>query len=1221
MKGKQPVELSLNGYILSQALKCVDIDFTALYIIIVYRQTKSNSKFLGHIIDNLSQSLQLSNEVKKELFIATIRIYEHVFFDTVPMFKFHLFILSELIKDEKLTVDYISLMNGGLHFINRYENLTSDSVGSLVEMTKKFMTKMNIIVYDQIKAATYLTIQEFAKIINEDRNLQVLKIILNDCLGRQKIEELTSVRYRSMLYMIQAQICRLENNIPQSLVKLHEALRCCPTDDVTNAVICMLRDIYFHETIVQHLISDIRKMKIHFEHTGFITPLISLTDLPEMSVQSTGLRKTPRLNMIRKYERAIIRRMKNELLNAALSYIDLSMAVGDPTCIASNFLMASLYFYKLLQQTRDSSKAYAYRNVINNITVQVYLLSRRYLPPHMQIYMFKISFTLITRATEIFQTHIHATKKNPNNYHPHMLITRQIRTVLSELLKNMVNLVQVAPLHKLSLSRSYDLIYVEVVGQELFAKFLMAAIAKPNENLLSLHVYEYYLFEGVWRGWMQEKTFDEARFNCMQSLLSTKNWNMIDVQKQLQWSLLTRTHDGWLPERTFPLRLSKEKFARVHGISFYIETGEIKFLFQDAGSSMEGLFDAQDVLEVMRKGLVYGIFTLDQPNIEYPSHPFQEMRYGPSKLSDTHYLSTLLHADYLLKMLSTGTEVCSEPPFEMRQTVDGFLKRLPEWLKQELKPIDERKDSVIIDSVHRFWIEAGEITYEHTFDENNGVITYYLSDVPMCVKKQLMKYDEEGNLIDNTSKPDEDQTPEAEFARAFTKHYEEIGSYFPELLRLKELLKLGVLLIFIRSTFENIQKHMNNLDIEVTPINNFLQGIRNQLTYPCVTDNEINRLYNRILNENNIQSSAISYNETNELKNKIRTQLSEADETNLNKVTDVICESCHCSSDRYPVKQYVLNWLMHNNKTNLVNCIVNSLKTFKREKYSKILETIIYLGVNLDEQTKFSLDNSSTDCSWVPAVFCSKEKSHMKVYGGVNLQPNLKEGNVKNKNSDQIKQYDPQKVMNSADKPASSQIQSNGSSGKGAGQRRIVTTADNNDDGGSNRKQGWRKRDEGEKPYHHRTFGDQNEIPQIKENEYAACRTERQAFNMAKDQFGVARNAQPIFQTKVEETFKGKRTGYKLPLYGYFDMQGEQLYTHEGKTCRKIVLIRRDREHDYKDENPNGNQTAHSNAGEIFIPIGKCSSSKEMKAYVDALIQNSKLPKTFLKKHYFTQTP
>jgi hypothetical protein len=56
------------------------------------------------------------------------------------------------------------------------------------------------------------------------------------------------------------------------------------------------------------------------------------------------------------------------------------------------------------------------------------------------------------------------------------------------------------------------------------------------------------------------------------------------------------------------------------------------------------------------------------------------------------------------------------------------------------------------------------------------------------------------------------------------------------------------------------------------------------------------------------------------------------------------------------------------------------------------------MGVNLDKETQFKLNSSTTDCSWVPAVFCSKKKNGLKIYGGVSLQIDLKEGIVQRRN-------------------------------------------------------------------------------------------------------------------------------------------------------------------------------------------------------------------------------
>lgn len=358
------------------------------------------------------------------------------------------------------------------------------------------------------------------------------------------------------------------------------------------------------------------------------------------------------------------------------------MAVKDITCIISNFVLACLYFYEALQQTSDISKVYAYRNVIMDLAIQIFSLARRYLALHMQVYVFKIAFSLIIKSTQHFQSHIKTKQQlteSGNRFEP--LITKQHKIILTELLKDTILLSRMSPLCQIPLSRSYDLLYIEVIGQELLSKFLIDSANSNSGTLYLPYLYQYYVFEGVWRGWIRNKMFDDAKFDCMQSMLSQRNWTMLDVQNLLNWSQLRRTADGWLPAKTYPLKLDrKSRFMHFNGISFNINTGEINFLFQIAQQNDQALFDAHDVHDVLTKGITNSLFTLDQPAAEYQSHPFQEMRYAPISLEKTNFLMTLLHADHLLKMISTGVEVCSEPPFQTRAASDGFMKRLPESL-------------------------------------------------------------------------------------------------------------------------------------------------------------------------------------------------------------------------------------------------------------------------------------------------------------------------------------------------------------------------------------------------------------------------------------------------------------------------------------------------------------------------------------------------------------
>jgi hypothetical protein len=87
------------------------------------------------------------------------------------------------------------------------------------------------------------------------------------------------------------------------------------------------------------------------------------------------------------------------------------------------------------------------------------------------------------------------------------------------------------------------------------------------------------------------------------------------------------------------------------------------------------------------------------------------MKYCPDSLKNTNYLASLLHADYLLKMFSMGTEVFGKKPFLFREGDEGFLQVLPEFLREALTPPSHRSDSSNCGQVHRFWIEAMELPY------------------------------------------------------------------------------------------------------------------------------------------------------------------------------------------------------------------------------------------------------------------------------------------------------------------------------------------------------------------------------------------------------------------------------------------------------------------------------------------------------------------------------
>ena len=176
-------------------------------------------------------------------------------------------------------------------------------------------------------------------------------------------------------------------------------------------------------------------------------------------------------------------------------------------------------------------------------------------------------------------------------------------------------------------------------------------------------------------------------------------------------------------------------------------------------------------------------------------------------------------------MLSMGTEVSAKSPFMFKDSSDG-LHLLPEHLKEALKPISQRKNGQMSGNLHRFWIESKELFYK-VEEIEGGVHRYTFDEVQMVVKKHLLKYNSDGVLVDdeddedteNEDDSDEDRdneedyhenenkkrkkkiSPEKQFAKDFSENYEEIGKYFPVLLRLRELQTW--------SCFQNIKVNMS----------------------------------------------------------------------------------------------------------------------------------------------------------------------------------------------------------------------------------------------------------------------------------------------------------------------------------------------------------------------------------------------------------------------------
>lgn len=120
--------------------------------------------------------------------------------------------------------------------------------------------------------------------------------------------------------------------------------------------------------------------------------------------------------------------------------------------------------------------------------------------------------------------------------------------------------------------------------------------------------------------------------------------------------MIIRCEEGWiLPDENY-LNMGKMSFNSVDGLIIDIEKGIFEIMVS-TDEQIGPLCDSQDIDEIIIKGLSHSVFSLDQADFELDFHPFQLMRFSPKSLENSRYLSTLLAADYLLKMIATNTEV------------------------------------------------------------------------------------------------------------------------------------------------------------------------------------------------------------------------------------------------------------------------------------------------------------------------------------------------------------------------------------------------------------------------------------------------------------------------------------------------------------------------------------------------------------------------------------
>lgn len=300
------------------------------------------------------------------------------------------------------------------------------------------------------------------------------------------------------------------------------------------------------------------------------------------------------------------------------------------------------------------------------------------------------------------------------------------------------------------------------------------------------------------------------RLQAMHSALVELGLSWADVERMASgFGLVSRDENGWLLDRTTPLADGRFDFTAIRGVEIDLTSGKVTVLAtRVARGSTAGLVGVGDIADAFAGAWEAPVLSLDAPGevpgagIPRTHHPFNEVVFTPASLATSgnvsSALATMLHTDYVLKFLTTGAEVSARAPFAIRpsHSDDGantLCARLPATLRHALRPVHDRpgagrKTSGF--SAHRFWIVAGDIECSEQRVRDDVARFVFAPEQKMALKKHLLERNALGEFVDAVV-DSADDSPEGEFARAFTEHYDAISGYFPEFARLRELSRLA----------------------------------------------------------------------------------------------------------------------------------------------------------------------------------------------------------------------------------------------------------------------------------------------------------------------------------------------------------------------------------------------------------------------------------------------
>jgi uncharacterized membrane protein YgcG len=310
----------------------------------------------------------------------------------------------------------------------------------------------------------------------------------------------------------------------------------------------------------------------------------------------------------------------------------------------------------------------------------------------------------------------------------------------------------------------------------------------------------YYVYQKALKsGELSDHQLNELRLLTMKLLLEQSKTSLVELDQLMNAPHVSMPQDddgfwmtGPLNYPANPDSLNLVIYKSFDGYSLNPKTGDIQFLltrWMPGDKPEEQLFMHDDLLALIKGGVGRAIFSLDANSVYRQYDPLQVVRFSPQSLKDTEYLRSLFATDYIMKMASQGTEINAQPPYNTRP-IDALFEGLDESIQKELFVCTEAdsKDDDSKSRATRFWIQMGAIPRAEK--ERGYCLLVRYGDPEVAIKKQLLTIDAQGHLIDAPVDLSDDSR-EARFAAAFTKHYGQIAEKLPVFNQLKAFYTLS----------------------------------------------------------------------------------------------------------------------------------------------------------------------------------------------------------------------------------------------------------------------------------------------------------------------------------------------------------------------------------------------------------------------------------------------